>query len=132
MICIMIEKEKKFSPKNAIRSYCSQCLGLKQWNHKEVEDCQGDTALNGACLFYPYRLGKRPSVRAFRKYCLYCQGGSREAVSDCPTVSCPVYPYRMGRNPARSGMGGNIHQVARELEVLRQDSIFSQRTIVTP
>jgi len=98
-----VGRNMKLSPKETIRAYCINCLGLKQWNRNEIEDCQGDQALNGACPFYPYRLGRRPSVKVFRQYCLYCNGGSRELVSTCPIESCPVYLYRFGRNPALIG-----------------------------
>lgn len=118
---------EKLTPKEAIRAYCQQCLGMKQFNTEMVKDCQGDTALNGACPFYPYRMGKRPSVKVFRKYCLYCQGGSRENVLKCPVESCPAYPYRMGKNQARQGIGGNIRQVVRESGKLRPESIFSEQ-----
>jgi hypothetical protein len=96
---------QKLTPKEAIRSYCRQCLGLNQFNMEAVKDCQGDTALNGACPFYPYRLGKRPSVKVFRQYCLYCTNGSREYVAECPVKTCPCFPYRSGKNPARQGQG---------------------------
>ena len=119
------------TPKEAIRSYCSQCLGMNQWNHKLVEDCQGDQAMNGACPLYPYRMGRRVSLRAFRAHCLQCQGGSREAVIDCNVTSCPCYPYRLGKNPARKGLGHSAEfmQKVRGQGFERQESIFPGRGI---
>lgn len=93
----------KLTPRESVKAYCIQCLGLIQFNQKAIEDCQGDRAANGACPLYPYRLGKRPSVKVFRQYCLYCQGGSKEAVADCIVKDCPCYPYRYGKNPALIG-----------------------------
>lgn len=68
-----------------------------------VKDCEGDQARNGACPLYPYRMGKRPPVSIFRKYCMYCTNGDRKYVEDCPAASCPVYSYRFGKNPALTG-----------------------------
>lgn len=126
---------EKLTPKEAIRAYCQQCLGMKQFNTEAVKDCQGDTALNGACPFYLYRMGKRPSVKVFRKYCLYCTNGSREYVAECPAVTCPAYPYRMGKNPAligkrKTSQAGiealrKYKRKAFDDEKKHQDSIFS-------
>ena len=93
----------KLTPKEAIRSYCTGCLGLSRRDRDMIEDCQGDRAGNGACPLYPYRMGKRPSLRAFRAHCFQCQGGSREAVIECETEHCPCHPYRLGKNPALTG-----------------------------
>jgi hypothetical protein len=38
-------------------------------------------------------------IKAIRKTCLLCQGGSRKFVAECPDQSCPLYPYRMGTRP---------------------------------
>jgi hypothetical protein len=103
------------TPAQAIHRFCTACVG----SPFEVRDCRGDHCLNGGCdprgicLFFPYRLGKgRPSVKLIRKYCLYCQGGSREFVRECiegvdhhGMTACSLFPFRMGVNPARSGQG---------------------------
>ena len=117
----------KQTPKEAVRSYCTQCLGLGQWNRHMVADCQGDQAMNGACPLYPYRMGKRLPVSIFRKYCLYCTNGDRKYVEDCPAVSCPAYSYRFGKNPAKKGQGASGEQMkkVRESRKKHQDSIFS-------
>ena len=55
---------EKLTPKESIRAYCRQCLGMKQFNTDEDRECQGDTI---KCPLFAYRLGKRPKVfRAFR------------------------------------------------------------------
>lgn len=119
------------SLKEAVRSYCSQCPGMSRWDHKMVEDCQGDQAMNGACPLYPYRMGGRVSLRAFRSHCFQCQGGSREAVIDCNVAHCPCFPYRLGKNPARRGLGRSAEHMRklRESAVLKPESIFSGRGI---
>lgn len=112
----------KLTPKETIRAYCTECLGMKQFNTEQVRDCEGDHV---KCSFFPYRLGKRPPVKVFRKYCLQdCMNGYRDFVADCTIEDCPNHPYRMGTNPARQGIGGNIGQVARKSRNKRQESIF--------
>jgi len=88
------------TPKTAMRLLCQDCLGMVQFNRKMVADCQGDTAQRGGCPLYPFRLG-RVSVKALRKHCLWCAGGSKEYVRECPTETCSLYIYRYGRNPAK-------------------------------
>ena len=44
-------------------------------------------------------------LRAIRKKCLDCQGGSRKAVREC-NADCCLREYRMGTNPKRAGIGG--------------------------
>lgn len=97
----IMEEIQKLMPKEAIRAYCMQCLGMKQLNTDQVKDCQGDQV---KCSFFPYRLGKRPPVKVFRKFCLQdCMNGYRGLVADCTTKDCPNHPYRMGTNPALIG-----------------------------
>jgi len=94
---------EKLTPAGAVRAYCQDCLGTKQFNTDMVRDCQGDKDPNGPCAFFPYRLGKRPSVKVFRKFCLDCMIGDREAVACCETENCVCHPYRFGKNPALLG-----------------------------
>jgi hypothetical protein len=93
------------TPQEATRKTCIDCLGLNQFHTALITDCQGDTALNGACPMYHKRLKGSVSVKLIRKHCLYCQGKNSDAVADCNTTSCSFYIYRLGRNPARAGMG---------------------------
>lgn len=101
------------TPLEAIRKFCVQCTG----SPFQVEKCGGDHCLNGgcdkngACWFYPYRLGKgRPSVKTIRRMCLWCQGGSEQLVREC-SDDCSLHFYRMGRNPNRQGVGGNAENL---------------------
>lgn len=93
------------TPKEAMREYCKQCLNTVQHSTEKVRDCGGDKAGCGPCPFYPYRL-KRVSVKTFRKNCLYCQGGSRSNIDDCPVQGCPCWDYRSGRSLS-TGRKGN-------------------------
>ncbi len=119
--------EEKFTPMEAVRAYCTQYLGMTQWNREKIQDCEGDQATNGACPFFPYRMGKRLGVSAFRKYCLYCTCGDRAYVLSCPAETCPVYPYRFGHNPAMKGRGHNAELMEKVRGQIKkpQESIFS-------
>ncbi len=91
------------APKPAVRAMCADCLGMTQWNRKEVEACQGDEALAGPCTLFPYRMGRRISVKTLRRECLRCQNGQTSLVRECERMDCPLYIYRMGRNELRIG-----------------------------
>jgi hypothetical protein len=67
------------------------------------------------CHLWPYRLGQKPSMvkvgplRAIRKHCLECAGGTRQ-VELCSGKLlgdgiCPLHEYRFGRNPKLKGKG---------------------------
>lgn len=50
-------------------------------------------------------------LKAIRKHCLECSGGSWNEVKLCVIPTCPLYRYRFGHNPKRKGIGnpqGNI------------------------
>ncbi len=120
-------RNDKLSPADAIRAYCMQCLGMKHLTRKTVEGCQGDQAFCGPCPFFPFRMGKRPTVRVFRTHCLHCTRGDRFYIAECPASSCPAYPYRLGINPAREGIGiiSNLPNQGREWAFQSLESIFS-------
>ena len=46
---------------------------------------------------------KLTPLRAIRKQCVQCMGGSPRLVADCPGRDCPLYPYRMGRLDGADG-----------------------------
>lgn len=118
----------KLQPAQAIRAYCTQCLGLNRWNREIIADCQGDQASCGPCPFYANRLGKRVSVKVFRRYCLQCTGGDRSYIEECPTVSFPCYPYRRGTNPALKGKRKSPF-VRKRLEPCRDEAKIDQVSI---
>jgi hypothetical protein len=104
---VKTDKVDRMTPGKAIRSMCVACVGSAH----EVRDCGGGKCLNGqsdengACYFYPYRMGAgRPSVKLIRKFCLECMDGSRKLVARCGS-DCPLNPYRFGKNPKRAGVG---------------------------
>lgn len=45
---------------------------------------------------------KRNPIRAIRRHCLDCCGGSAAAVAECPAAPCALWVFRMGENPFRA------------------------------
>lgn len=41
------------------------------------------------------------SLRAVRRFCLHCVGGSAKLVRECESFDCPLHPFRMGKDPYR-------------------------------
>jgi hypothetical protein len=97
---------KSKSPRETIRAYCQHCTG---GSLQEVKMCTADgkNSKFHACPFHPYRMGKRPSVRILRQFCLDCMGLNKNLVRDCTSYNCLVYPFRFGKNPNRSGIGAS-------------------------
>ena len=90
---------QKLTPKEAVRAFCTECLGMEQFNTEKVRNCGGDKKMNGGCLFFPYRLGKRPPVKLFRKFCMKdCMNGNRDLIATCMIENCPNYLYRQEEN----------------------------------
>ena len=48
---------------------------------------------------------KLSPLKAIRKYCLECGGGSPKEVKLCVIPHCPLFSFRFGHNPARKGIG---------------------------
>src|SRR5262249_60667612 len=48
-------------------------------------------------------LGHQPEavLKAIRRKCLDCSGGSHAEVADCLVRQCPLFPFRFGKNPWR-------------------------------
>jgi hypothetical protein len=105
---------KPLSPRQAIRAHCQECLGMSQFNRSEVEVCQGDTCFTGPCPLYPNRLGKRISVKVFRRFCIHCQGGQSNFIAECLSTDCKIFPYRSGKNPSLVGIGRKANKAGME------------------
>ncbi len=52
---------------------------------------------------------KLTPLKAARKFCLECLGGSTKEVAECSgnlePCYCPLWIYRFGKNPNRKGLG---------------------------
>ena len=61
-------------------------------------------------------LGHRPEpvLRAIRRKCLDCSGGSAAEVADCLVRNCALYPFRLGTNPWRPPVSEARRRSARE------------------
>lgn len=44
---------------------------------------------------------KLSPVKAIRKFCLVCLGGSPDEIRRCTDETCPLYPFRFGKDPGR-------------------------------
>ncbi len=81
---------------------------------------------------------KLTPLKAIRKKCLDCSGGSRAEVRECTIPDCSLYLYRLGKNPARKGMGSiqnlqDSQKLPTQLGVsdwkkMKQDIILLKRT----
>lgn len=47
---------------------------------------------------------KLTPIKAIRKNCLDCSGGSISEVRECVILDCTLYPFRLGKNPNRKGI----------------------------
>lgn len=105
--------QKHKSPALTIQAHCHCCVQSRK--DSDVENCTGHIvfATGKPCPFYEYRIGnKRPSVKVMRKFCLECEGGSKEAVKECSIDDCLIHPFRFGKNPTRAGKGQSVVQMA--------------------
>ena len=89
---------KRLTPVKAIRQRCLDC---PPDNRNDVRNCE-----NKDCQLYPYRMGKRPTIKgkrpllSIRKYCVnFCCLGSFNEVKFCPSSDCSLYFYRFGKRP---------------------------------
>ena len=122
--------EKRLTPNETVKAFCVECLGLKQFNRSEIENCQGNTCIGG-CAFFEYRLGKRIPVKVFRKFCTECMNGQAVLIPGCPATKCKIYKYRFGKNPTRAGQGqsAEVMKMVRESGKNRQNGTIKQRSV---
>ena len=64
-------------------------------------------------------------IRAIRKKCLECGGGSYKEVRLCPVTECPLHFYRMGKNPLRATKG-----VEKGLKAATGIALFAENSLV--
>jgi len=107
------------SPLKAVRAHCRWCC---DGNAREVASCPANhcplwllrsghrpepEALeqNGAVSLHPGEHPVTASVlngsvlKAIRRRCVDCSGGSLAEVRACKCDTCPLHPFRMGKNP---------------------------------
>jgi hypothetical protein len=61
-------------------------------------------------------LGHQPEavLKAIRRKCLDCSGGSHAEVADCLVRQCPLFPFRFGKNPWRAPASEAQRQASRK------------------
>tara|TARA_R100001369_G_scaffold46737_3_gene73115 strand:- start:15360 stop:15602 length:243 start_codon:yes stop_codon:yes gene_type:complete len=45
-----------------------------------------------------------PVLKAIKKNCIECSGGSFAEVKECTVYKCHMWPFRLGKNPWRKEM----------------------------
>jgi hypothetical protein len=110
-----IEAAGHTTPLRAVRLHCVECCG---GSSNEVRHCSATS-----CPLWPFRFGRRPNaeekavvaelptyplerrmagasaLRAARKRCIDCSGGTDAAVRACTFNGCALHRYRFGKNP---------------------------------
>ena len=113
------------TPSKAIRAHCLSCCGNSAY---EVSRCPATSCSLWTYRFGPaptasmleeagdalvYPLEDRTTVtefsekggtrlKAVKRRCRDCAGGSKADVRDCQHVACDLHHFRLGRNPNRS------------------------------
>jgi hypothetical protein len=54
-----------------------------------------------------------PVLKAIRRKCLDCSGGSHAEVADCLVTNCALFPFRLGKNPWRAPASEAQRQASR-------------------
>ena len=103
------------TPLRAVRLACLECCN---GSALEVRQC-----VSFRCPLWTFRFGRRPSaedraatagrqvyplerkmtgtsgLRAIRRRCLDCSGGTDAGVRACAVSACPLFQFRAGKNP---------------------------------
>ena len=79
---------------------CSSGLVVGVSRDHELRFLQGDRVAT-------VQAGQLTPMRAMRRKCLDCSGGSSLAVKQCPVLDCPLFPFRLGHRPKFVDKVGN-------------------------
>jgi hypothetical protein len=123
------------TPLKSVRLACLECCG---GSAVEVRQCVATS-----CALWKFRFGRRPSaedvaatvgqpvyplekrlagtsgLKAVRRKCLDCSGGSVDAVRTCAFSACPLFEFRLGKNPRIVRTPERKEADARRLAALR-------------
>ena len=79
---------------------------------------------------------KRSPLEAIRVFCIECQGGSFQGVSECVDTAllgpCPVFPFRLGVNPNYSAEERERRKLAASKRAVKGVYGFPKTTHQTP
>lgn len=89
--------------------------GIKRFRQLRVPYKSLESSINAMNVIRIKRKRVMTPLKAIRANCLNCESGSRKAIRNCNTVSCPLFAYRLGHNPARRGIGGGLSNFRRNL-----------------
>jgi hypothetical protein len=57
---------------------------------------------------------KLSPVKAIRKFCLVCLGGSTDEIKNCTDTTCCLFPFRFGKDPGRKPMSDERREIMAE------------------
>jgi hypothetical protein len=129
------------TPLRAVRLACLECC---DGSASEVRQCEATS-----CPLWTFRFGRRPSaedkaavvaaekpvypierrltgtsgLKAVRRRCLDCSGGTDAAVRSCTVSACPLFEFRFGKNPNIVRSPERKEADARRLALLRTPAL---------
>jgi hypothetical protein len=127
------------TPLRAVRLACLECCN---GSASEVRQCVATS-----CPLWTFRFGRRPStedraatagrqvypiekrltgtsgLKAVRRRCLDCSGGTDAAVRSCTVSACPLFEFRFGKNPNIVRSPERKEADARRLALLRTPAL---------
>jgi|EndMetStandDraft_5_1072996.scaffolds.fasta_scaffold283667_2 hypothetical protein len=127
------------TPLRAVRLACLECCG---GSASEVRACVATS-----CPLWTFRFGRRPGaedkaavagkpvyplekrlagtsgLKAIRRKCLDCSGGTDAAIRSCTVHACPLFEFRHGRNPNIVRTPERKEADARRLALLRMSAL---------
>ena len=96
-------------PMQAIKAKCRECVGSME----EAKRCWATPGNAAVCELHRFitagMQGKRTwagALKAIRRECLLCMGGSAAGVAECPSGGCALWSLRFGIMPATAAARG--------------------------
>jgi hypothetical protein len=127
------------TPLRALRQHCVECCN---GNFAEVRACAAQS-----CALWLFRLGRNPTaaeraavadlpvhpierklagasgLKAIRRRCLDCSGGTDAGVRACAFDGCSLHPFRFGKNPNIRRTPARKEADAKRLALLRTPAL---------
>jgi hypothetical protein len=129
------------TPLRAVRLACLECCN---GSALEVRECVATS-----CPLWTFRFGRRPStedkaavvaagrpvypiekcltgasgLKAIRRKCIDCSGGTDGAVRSCTVSACPLFEFRFGKNPNIRRTPERKEADSRRLALLRASAL---------
>ena len=89
-----------------------------QARHNELVNTLSDEELLAGCS----------PLKAVRRKCIECAGGSADSAAKCKMYSCPLWDYRFGTNPYKKER--NISEDERKMlkEIFNREHLVTDKT----